>query len=306
MSIMRDPLNITLLGVPVDCEGIPGGTARAPTILRRLGLLQALPELKDSNDLPVEINGTQRDPISGIKALDDVRHVIGETHKQVTRLLNEGTFPILIGGCCTNIVGAIAAAAQVSDQESSQIGLVYIDGHLDLYDGKTSPTGDFADMPMNFILGKGNASLGPEMDCWPGLAPHTVSLVGFRDRDIALRQSALMPEDFPIPPQLIDADAIHQSTPAVIAQKILRYQQGVASKFWLHLDWDVLDEVDFPSSDYPMPNGLTWAQLSALLRPLVQSPMLVGMTTACYNPDKDQDFRDGRRIIDVLRCAFEE
>ncbi|MDF1750934.1 MAG: arginase family protein, partial [Alphaproteobacteria bacterium] len=264
---MPTPSNITLLGVPVDCEGVPGGTARAPTILRRLGLIQALPDLKDSNDLPVEIIGTNRDPNTGIKALDDVKHVIDETHEQVTRLLKESSFPLLIGGCCTNVVGAIAAASQISNQ----VGLVYIDGHLDLYDGRTSQTGDFADMPMNFILGKGNASLGPKMDCWPGLAPQTVSLVGFRDREIALRDKSLMPEDLPIPPQLIDADAIHASTPSAIAEKIICYQQSVASQFWLHLDWDVLDEVDFPSSDYPMPNGLTWTQLSDLLRPLVQS-----------------------------------
>ena len=37
------------------------------------------------------------------------------------------------------------------------LGLVYVDGHLDFYDGVTSPTGEAADMPIAVLLGDGPA-----------------------------------------------------------------------------------------------------------------------------------------------------
>ena len=37
-------------------------------------------------------------------------------------------------------------------------GLAYLDGHLDLYDGRTSTTGEPADMPVSVITGRGPAA----------------------------------------------------------------------------------------------------------------------------------------------------
>ena len=50
-----------------------------------------------------------------------------------------------MGGCCTLTAGRAGRGAS----RAGPTGLVYIDGHLDLYDGVTSPTGEAADMPMS-------------------------------------------------------------------------------------------------------------------------------------------------------------
>jgi arginase len=39
--------------------------------------------------------------------------------------------------------------------EGEDVRLVYLDGHVDLYDGRTSPTGEAADMPLAVLLGAG-------------------------------------------------------------------------------------------------------------------------------------------------------
>ena len=56
-----------------------------------------------------------------------------------------------MGGCCSLLPGALAGARRVD----GRVGLVYLDGHLDLYDGVTSPTGEAADMPISVVLGRG-------------------------------------------------------------------------------------------------------------------------------------------------------
>ena len=55
----------------------------------------------------------------------------------------------------------------------------------------------------------------------------------------------------------------------------------------MHLDLDVLDEKEFPATDYLMPGGLEMTHLADLLRPLGQDASLIGVSIGCYNPQKD-------------------
>jgi arginase len=67
-------------------------------------------------------------------------------------------------------------------------------------------------------------------------------------------------------------------------------EQG-PGRFWIHLDFDVLNDKEFPAVDYLSPGGLNWPQLLDLLEPLVCSAGFVGMSLACYNPDLDPGHR---------------
>ena len=40
------------------------------------------------------------------------------------------------------------------------LGVAYVDGHVDVYDGRSSPTGEAADMPMGVAFGLGPAAVG--------------------------------------------------------------------------------------------------------------------------------------------------
>ena len=71
-------------------------------------------------------------------------------------------------------------------------------------------------------------------------------------------------------------------------------------KYWLHLDFDVLDPSVMPAVDYQMPNGLTWQELGALVRPLAHSPHLLGVDLTIYNPTLDPDGSHARRIVEFM------
>ena len=69
---------------------------------------------------------------------------------------------------------------------------------------------------------------------------------------------------------------------------------------WLHLDLDVLDPIVLPAVSYPEPDGLDWADLIALTRPLVCSGRLIGMSVTDFNADEDPDGRHAERIAHSL------
>ncbi|HEX4753762.1 MAG TPA: arginase family protein [Solirubrobacterales bacterium] len=282
------------IGVPVDSVGRSGGTETAPATLRELGLPEAL-GAGDEGDLAVRIRGEQRDPVTGLMASDDVLATTAAVRAAVASSLAAGERPFLIGGCCAELPGALAGAR---DALGAAPGLAHVDGHLDLYDGETSTTGEAADMPIAVALG-----LGPE--AWVEAAggvtaiPERTALIGFRDRAESIADGMRQPEELVRPPLLYGADELRERGVAAAAAFLARRLVD-AGPFWLHLDVDVLDQFVFPATDYLQPGGLDWDELAALLGPLTASDALIGASLACYNPDKDPDLACGRRLVAAL------
>src|SRR5262245_14296528 len=173
----------TVLGVPVDsiaapAGGPPFGTELAPGALRDLGLVPRL-GAADAGDLDVRITGPGRDPESGIVGWPSVGATVDAVRDAVTGLLRDGQRPLLLGGCCTILTGAAAAARDVH----GRIGLAYADGHVDVYDNRTSPTGEAADMPVAGLLGLGWPDLISRMGASPVIGADDMVLLGARDPD---------------------------------------------------------------------------------------------------------------------------
>jgi arginase len=178
------------------------------------------------------------------------------------------------------------------------IGLVHLDGHLDLYDGITSPTGEAADMPVSVAFG-----LGPkrwvELAGGASVAADRAALVGFRDREESLGYGMLQPETLEPAPMLHSLADLRAAGPGRVAAEVAA-ALGERGPFWLHFDVDVLDPNTFPATDYLMPGGLDWEECGAVLGPMFSSPALVGVSLGCYNPEKDPDRACGRALVDAL------
>jgi arginase family enzyme len=51
-----------------------------------------------------------------------------------------------------------------------------------------------------------------------------------------------------------------------------------------------------------MPDGLTFDELQALMRPLMSSDTVIGASVGCYNPEKDPGSKNGRELVDLWRA----
>ena len=187
---------LTLIGVPIDSVGRQGGTEHGPEALRALGLSAALGGA-DAGDLEVRIRGESRDPTTGLLGSEDVLATTRTLRAAVAELVAGGGRPFLAGGCCAELPGALAGARDAL----GEVGLVHLDGHIDLYTGETSTTGEAADMPVAVALG-----LGP--DAWveaaggPSAIAERTAIVGFRDREESIEHGMRQPEELEPPPLL--------------------------------------------------------------------------------------------------------
>lgn len=286
----------TFVGVPIDSVGRTGGTEFAPDAIREAvgdpGMWAV-----DAGDLEVSIRGDERDAETGIIGSDDVLRTTEVVEDAVADVLQGAdATPFVMGGCCTLLPGALAGARRVLGPTA----LVYVDGHLDLYDGTTSPTGEAADMPMSVVLG-----LGPpawvEACGGPVLVPAHAAIVGYRDLEEALGYGHPHPKEI-AGLTAIDADGVRRRGASRVGSELVdRFRDP--GRLWVHLDVDVLDEAVFPATDYLMPGGLGWPDLTELLGPLLRAPGLAGVSIGCYNPTKDPDGADGRALVEAFRSA---
>ena len=143
----------TVLGVPIDSVGRSARTELAPAALREAGLVERL-RIEDRGDLDVRIRGEERDPETGIVGSPDVLATTSAVRAAIREMVAAGERPLVLGGCCSLVPGALAG---VRDATGS-VGIANVDGHVDVYDGRTSPTGEGADMPLAVALGLGPAA----------------------------------------------------------------------------------------------------------------------------------------------------
>jgi arginase len=286
----------TVVGVPVDSVAAPAGgplfgTELAPGALRDLGLVARL-GAHDAGDLAVRIVGPDRDPVSGIVGWPSVGGTVAEVRRSVAALLAAGERPLLLGGCCTILMGAAAAARDAI----GRIGLAYADGHVDVYDHRTSPTGEAADMPVAGLLGIGWPDLLATMGPMPVVDGADVVVLGARD-EVEAADIGDLPERLGL---TVHGPAVIRSAPHSVGSATRDRFAGAGIPYWLHLDLDVLDEVAFPATDYLMPGGLDLDELADLLRPLGHDDALAGVSIGCYNPQKDPGGRCGQQLTDLL------
>lgn len=297
---MAGSAGIVATGVPIDCVNAvepgsePFGTELSPAALRDAGLLDAI-GAADAGDLAVRLVGRDRDPETGVLGWPSVLTITQAVRSQARGQIAAGRLPFLVGGCCTLLPGALSGARDAL----GPVGLAYLDGHLDLYDGQTSTTGEAADMPISVITGNGPAAWSADIGA-PLVGPGQLALLGQRDRDEAAEYGSVLPEDAGLDPELTPGGLREQGVTAAGAAVRDQLIQA-AGRYWVHLDVDVLDEQAFPATDYLMPGGLSRDELTGLMRPLLASPALAGLSLACYNPAKDGDGAGARYLVSLFR-----
>jgi arginase len=288
-----------LIGIPIDSVGGAGGTELSPAILRASADWHRAAKV-DRGDMPLAIRDRRRDPVTGIIGSDEVLAVTRAVRDEVSATCAAGYRPILLGGCCTQVVGAFAGMRDVL----GRIGVAYLDGHLDLYDGVTSPSGEAADMPLATALGRGPAAWVAAAG-GASVAPGDVALLGPRDHDMAAELNSVLPRHFQPAVPFWDHAMIRHQGGADVALQVTRKFAAADLPFWLAIDVDVLDPHDFPATDYLQPDGLSWRNFAHLVRGLAASPNLMGLSVACYNPEKDPGYHAGRRLAALLVDALD-
>ncbi len=187
----------------------------------------------------------------------------------VAASLREGARPVIVGGECTIVAGAVPGALAVEPD----LTLVYFDAHGDFNTLATTPSHFVGGMCLAHVCGKKLAPL-----LWPGvraIAEDHVALVGARDLDPGEVGNLAASKVRQI---LFDRD--HADAPDLLAFARRR-------PLWVHIDVDVVDPAEVPAVDFPVAGGASVRALCDVLTALASVARVRGVEICGYDPRKE-------------------
>lgn len=283
-----------LSGVPYTSAKGAGGIGRAIDVLRSGGLAEALDRLgvPDAGDLELERPSGERGA-SGLLNEAALGRLVRATRERVAEAHSRGRRPLLVGGDCPVLLGALAGLG-------GDPGLVMIDGHEDAWPPALSPTGEASDSELGIALGLVREDLPPPLDeLVPLASPGAVALLGPRDSgEIAAGGVRSIRDDVAFFRDGREMELADEPVAGALAAIDV-------PAFWLHVDLDVLSSGALGAVDYPQPGGLGWDRLDRLAQQAAADPRCRGASIVIYNPDLDPDGGGAREVIAFVRRLAE-
>lgn len=282
---------IHLLGVPSSAGAHWPGQEKAPSALRTAGLPELIEasgrSLVDRGNLPVNRWQVRRTAHDGfmVNNLDATVAVAERVADEVRAMLDEGGFPVVIGGDCTITVGAFAGTLAAGHDPA----LVYVDGGWDLSTPAIYPKGILDSMGAAHLMGNEGTTrlrdIGPRT---PMLEPERYIQLGYEEEDPPGREWEVV-EAMNLTG--ISASEVRgrgrEAAPTALASFL-----DADQPFWLHFDVDVIDFFDLPVADVPVYDGVPFDDAIAAVTVFASDPRCLGMTVTEFNPDHGHP--DGR------------
>ncbi|MFI5555817.1 arginase family protein [Streptomyces sp. NPDC051738] len=274
----------------------PSGVQDLPTALLDAGLAADLGAVRAGRVEPPAYDPT-RDPDTGVLNPHGIAGYSVRLADAVGGVLDEGRFPVVLGGDCSILLGNLLAL-----RRRGRHGLLFLDGHTDFYQPSAEPTGEAASMELALATGRGPRLLTDLEGRGPLVRDEDVVAFGFRDAAESA-QAGMQP--LPAELHAVDLDEVRASGAGTAARRAVDRLAGgaggVGGGFWVHLDVDVLDDAIMPAVDYRQPDGLTWDELESVLRTALADARAVGLDVTIFNPRLDPDGRLAARLAECLR-----
>ncbi len=291
--------DVDMIGVQMDLGASKRGVAMGPMAIRYGGLREGLEKLghvvHDRGDIVPMETGESRPDLRYYQQVVDVNRRL---YEQVTASLEQGHFPVTLGGDHSIAAGSIAAVAKHYEKKGG-IGVIWIDAHGDWNDPASSPTGNMHGMPFSAVCGH-----GPDCMVDFGQGPAFVDVrrcvqIGGRDIDdqerVRMKQAGVTV--FPI--NVIDKYGMDE-----IMSRALAVAGAGTAGIHLSFDVDAITPEAAPGTGTVVHSGLTVREAFLAVETLAESGKLVSMDMVEVNPILDERNKTGILASELIQSAL--
>ena len=284
-------MRIEILGTPFNGLGSPPDIENPADGLRQANLIPLLESKGHSVADRGNLSGYQfqeiRDLETGIKDFNLWIDLSNDLSRKLGTILDHKTFPLLLGGDCSMLVGIFSAFAQ----RNTEVGLIFLDGHADFHSPESSASGDPADMELAILAGRGPEKITKIAGKYPLLKDENIVVYGIRAWD-QIAEANIRIFDKKRMTEIGIKDAVEEGLENFTLRNL---------PSWLHFDVDVIDP-EFMPAMFPEPGGLNLEEIQNFLNLVWNSSQIEikGLSIACYHPRLDTDGSAGKRLVTLI------
>ncbi|WP_339298868.1 arginase [Paenibacillus sp. FSL R5-0623] len=287
--------NIAIIKVPFGLGGARGGAELGPDELITAGLKREIASLGLvlSKEVRVDCPSEPAAPTerNRVKYLNEVRQVSENVFNEVSVALEEGAFPLVLGGDHSVAIGTFAGLTA----HYSNLGVIWFDAHADLNTEERSLSGNMHGMSVAASLGHTAYNLSHIAGAGAFIDPSNLVYIGLRDLDEYEKEQikGLGIQAFTM--HDIDRMGIQQ----VVEQAIAIAGEGTDG-IHVSFDMDCLDPREAPGVGTPVPGGLNYREAHYALELLASTNQVTSMELVEVNPLLDHNRHTARLGVELI------
>ncbi|MEJ8826242.1 arginase [Variovorax humicola] len=283
---------LALIGAEVGEGASDSGCKWGARALRERGLAQHLGEARRDARW-VDMVGAR--PEQEVQSrLDSVAEFSGRLAHVVHRQLRSGAMPVVIGGDHSCAVGTWSAVADAW-RGQGDIGLIWVDAHLDAHTPATSDSLAPHGMPVAALLGHGAPGL-TSLYGWTGkVKPGNLVIIGARSFEAGER--ALLDR---LGVRVMYMPEVDRRGFAACFDEALALVRRHTVAWGLSFDLDALDPADAPGTGTPVEAGIALVDAVQALRGCAADPECAAIELTEYNPLHDVAGRTAQSAFALL------
>jgi arginase len=283
---------IHLVGSASGTAAPYSGCADGPLALKNSSYMTEL----SSAGLELKWDAILTPEISGDKAGIVTSHCL-QLAKAVATIAGRQEFFTVFGGDHSCAIGTWSGLHSVT-AKSGDIGLIWIDAHMDSHTPETSETGNIHGMPLASLLGKGSQDLTSLLGPAPKFKPEHVCLIGVRSYESG--EDKLLKN---LNVRVYFMEEVKRRGLTEIMQEALSLVNAGTVGYGITLDLDSIDPKEAPGTGVAEPDGLAAKELCAALNLVADDKRLLGIEIVEFDPHRDVDHMT-EKLVPQLMAAM--
>lgn len=245
------------------------------------------------NEITPSVTGTQQ-----LQVVDDVARMCNEISQSVQHAIAQQHLFCTIGGDHSCAIGTWSGASHALRQQGD-IGLIWIDAHMDAHTPETSESGNVHGMPLATLLGYGDTRLTHIGDKLAKLKPENVCMLGIRSYET--EEQKLLEQ---LGVRIYYMPEIKTRGFATVLNEALQQVQQHTQFFGFSIDVDGFDAEDAPGVGTAEHHGIRARDFFAAMHDIDLDERFIGAEIAEFNPQLDKSRKTEMLVWRILELLF--
>lgn len=271
-----------------------GGTAHGPQAIQKL--LNKIP-----HDLPLkwypELSNqahTQK-----LDSIPIIAQLCQYTAKQSYDAVIQQQRFLVLGGDHSCAIGSWSGAAVALQEHNRELGLIWIDAHMDSHTLITSPSHNVHGMPVAALLGFGDPRLTEVLSKKAKIKPENLVLIGVRSFEEG--EAALLKD---LNAKIYFMEEVKEvGILKVLHEAIVHVTRNTAG-FGISIDLDALDPCNAPGVGSPVEDGINPDNFIESLKLIHDHEKFIGAEIAELNPEFDKDNKTAEIAVRMIQALY--